>query len=43
MNNKADSLGAGMGVGVYAIVLVGAVVAFFGYQYIQTKSSPQLV
>jgi len=40
MNKNSDS--AGMGVGVYAIVLVGAVLAFAGYQYLQTKSSPQL-
>lgn len=40
MNNKSDS--AGMGVGMYAVVLVGAVLAFVGYQYLSTKNTTQI-
>jgi hypothetical protein len=28
----------GMGVGLYAIILVGGALAFFGYQYLQQSS-----
>ena len=31
--------GAGLGVAMYAVVLIGAVVAYVGYTYMQAKES----
>ncbi|KAI1118270.1 cytochrome b5 [Nemania sp. NC0429] len=35
----ADTSGAGLGTALYAFVFVGAVVAYFGYQYLQNQQS----
>ncbi|KAK3673940.1 hypothetical protein LTR78_006142 [Recurvomyces mirabilis] len=34
---KSSTDAAGLGIGVYAIVLVGAALAFFAYQYLQSN------
>lgn len=34
---KTSSEAAGLGIGLYAIILVGGALAFFGYQYLQSS------
>ncbi|KAK1771777.1 cytochrome b5-like heme/steroid binding domain-containing protein [Phialemonium atrogriseum] len=37
----ANNTGAGIGVGLYALVVIGGVLAYFGYQYMQQQQTQQ--
>ncbi|KAK1755719.1 cytochrome b5-like heme/steroid binding domain-containing protein [Echria macrotheca] len=37
----ANTQGAGLGVGLYAVVLIGGLVAFYAYQYLQQQQAAQ--
>ncbi|KAK3079991.1 hypothetical protein LTS18_003420, partial [Coniosporium uncinatum] len=40
-STKPSSGSAGMGVGLYAIILIGGIAAFGAYQYLQSNSNKQ--
>ncbi|KAK5661953.1 hypothetical protein OQA88_10063 [Cercophora sp. LCS_1] len=37
----ANTQSAGLGVGLYAVVLIGGLVAYYGYQYLQQQQAAQ--